>query len=264
MVRGLYTAAAGSVVAQSNVDVIANNLANVNTSGFKRTLMQIESVPKMALFRDQVDPGHAPGSRNDGVAVRTPVGALGFGSRIYDTPAVFEQGPIQQTGNVMDFALSGPGFFAVRDATGATRYTRAGSFVQNAQNRIVTTDGDAVLGANGQPLTLQPQKTLSVDKQGNVFSDGAPVGQLAVFEFKNLTTLRPQGADKFINSGAAPVRATQTTVLQGAQEKSNAAVIPAMVGLIANERWFDVNQKMIQTQDDEVGQAIQTVGKSAA
>lgn len=287
MVRGLYTAATGAIVAQSNVDVIANNLANVNTSGFKRTLMQIESTPKAALFRDQIEPGHVPANRTNGVATHTPVGYLGFGSRIYDTPTVFEQGPIQETGNSMDVALSGPGFFAVRDGAGQIRYTRGGSFTQNAKNELVTTDGDQVMGSNGQPVNLGQGGKLLVDLQGKVSANGQPAGQLAVvgikidtrggvsqngvpagslavYEFAKLVNLRPEGSDKFVNSGPAPQAATGTTVLQGAQEKSNSNVISAMVGLIANERWFDANEKMITTQDSAVGAAIATVGKTAS
>ncbi len=284
MVRGLYTAATGAIVAQANVDVIANNLANVNTAGFKRTLMQVESSPTVTISRDQTDPGKSDDGRTNGVPTRTTVGQLGFGARIYDTPTIFEQGPIEETGNSMDVALSGPGFFAVRDAAGNIGYTRGGSFVQNAQNQLVTSDGDAVMGSNGQPVSLaagnvtldlqgnvsqngKPAGKLAVvavkiDPRGGVTANGVPSGQLAVYEFKNLTNLRPQGGDKFVNSGDAPQPATQTTVLQGAQEKSNANVVSSMVALIANERWFDANQKMIQTQDTEVNAAITTIGKT--
>ena len=288
MVRGLYTASTGAIVAQSNVDVIANNLANVNTSGFKRTLMQVESEPKMALFRDQIDPGQTGDNRTRGVAVHDSVGYLGFGSRIYDTPTNFEQGPIQQTGNPLDVALSGPGFLSVRNAAGTVAFTRGGSFTQNQLNQLVTSDGDVLMGANGQPLIVQPRPPapippaaaaaaaangpppgapvfgLNIDRQGIVTSNGVPSGQLALSEFANLTNVRPQGANKFVNAGPAPVRATQTTVLQGAQERSNAQVVTSMVGLISNERWFDVNQKMMQTQDAAVALAIETVGKSSA
>ncbi len=264
MVRGLYTAATGALVAQANVDVIANNLANVNTAGFKRSLLQAQAAPQTALFRDQIEPGRASGNRTGGVATHTPIGTLGFGVRIYDTPTVFEQGPIEQTGNALDVALSGPGFLAVRDGAGAIRYTRGGSLTQNARNELVTNGGDTVLGPDGQPAKIPPGQTLKITSQGELLSNGAPSGRLAVFEFSDRLSLRPEGADKFVNSGRAPQLATQTTVLQGAQEKSNAQVVPAMVNLIANERWFDANQKMIQTQDDELAQAITTVGKTAA
>ncbi len=286
MVRGLYTAASGAIVAQSNVDVIANNLANVDTAGFKRTLMQIEAAPKTALFRDQTDPGQTSGNVTAGVATHAAVGALGFGSRIYDTPTDFEQGAIAQTANTMDVALNGPGFLAVRTSAGNVAYTRGGSFTQNAQNQLVTGNGDLVLDAAGQPLTLQPvaggpapagaagagasaapagaagATGLRIDPDGSLTSNGKPAGRLAVYEFANLVNLRPQGASTFVNGGPAPRAATQTTVLQGAQEKSNANVISSMVSLIANERWFDANQKMIQTQDTATGTAITTLGKS--
>jgi len=157
LVRGIYTAASGAIVAQSNVDVIANNLANVNTTGFKRTLMQIEAGPKTAIFRDQTDPGQTSGNRTAGAATHASVGDLGFGARIYDTPAVFDQGAIQQTGNSLDVALSGPGFMAVRDASGSVSYTRGGGFVQNAQGALVTAEGDSVLGTDGKAIVL-PRK----------------------------------------------------------------------------------------------------------
>lgn len=265
MVRGMYTAASGAIVAQANVDVIANNLANVNTAGFKRTLMQIESSAKTELFRNQTDPGMASNARTPGVSAHVSIGALGFGSKIYDTPAIFDQGAIAQTGNKLDVALAGPGFFAVRDGvTGGVRYTRDGSFIKNAQGGLVTSNGDPVLGANGQPIVLQQQGDVAIDTAGNVQSNGAPAGKIAVFEFRNLAALRPEGANKFIDSGAIPQVATNTTVLQGAQEKSNGDVVRSMVDLITNERWFDANEKAIQTQDDSVVQAINVVGKNSA
>ncbi len=287
MVRGLYTAATGAIVAQTNVDIIANNLANVNTAGFKRTLMQAEAMLELPINRDQTDPGTSGANRTPGVPRSTPIGKLGFGAEVYDTPTVFEQGPIQSTGNMMDVALSGPGFFSVRDKSGVIRYTRGGSFTQNAQNQLVTTDGDSVLGVDGQPVNLKQQGNISVDLQGRVSqngqlagslavvaikidprggvtSNGIQTGKLGVYEFADMTQLRPIGNDKFINAGSAPKVATSTSVLQGAQEKSNSNVISSMVDLITNERWFDANEKMIQTQDTELGAAITTVGKSTS
>jgi flagellar basal body rod protein FlgG len=262
LVRGLYTAASGAIVAQANVDVISNNLANVNTSGFKRALMQVEAGPKTTIYRDQTDPGQSSDGRTRGVAVHALVGDLGFGSQIYDTPTVFDQGAIQQTGNPLDVALSGPGFLTVRDGAGATAYVRGGSLTTNAQGTLVTNTGDAVVGTDGRPIVIAQQGDVQIDRTGRLTSNGAPAGQLAVVEFANLAAVRPQGANKFVSAGAAPKAAASTTVLQGAQEKSNADVITSMVALIANERWFDANQKMIQTQDTEVGAAITTVGKT--
>lgn len=262
MVRGLYTAATGALVAQANVDVIANNLANVNTAGFKRTLMQIEAGPKTQIFRDQTDPGRVPGNRLPGVSAHEAVGGLGFGSRVYDTPTNFDQGAIAQTGNKLDLALAGPGFFAVRDGANQVRYTRDGGFLRSAAGGLVTNNGDTVLGTNGQPFGLPQQGDVEIDRAGRVSVGGAPQGQIAVFEFRNLTNLRPEGANKFIDVGAIPQVATNSTVLQGAQEKSNGDVVRSMVDLISNERWFDANEKMIQTQDEATSIAVSTVGKT--
>jgi len=262
LVRGLYTAASGAVVAQANVDVIANNLANVNTTGFKRALMQVEAAPKTTIYRDGIDPGPSSDGRTRGVATHALVGDLGFGAQIYDTPTVFDQGAIAQTGNPLDVALSGPGFLTVQDSTGATAYARGGSLTTNAQGALVTATGDTVLGTDRKAIVVAQKGDIQIDRTGSVTSNGSVVGQLGVVEFANLAAMRPEGANKFVNSGAAPTTATATTVLQGAQEKSNADVISSMVSLIANERWFDANQKMIQTQDTEVGAAITTVGKS--
>jgi len=262
LVRGLYSAAAGAVVAQANVDVIANNLANVNTSGFKRTLMQVEAAPKTPLYRDQIDPGQTAG--DPAAPVHVAVGGLGFGSRIYDTPTVFDQGAIEQTGNPLDIALSGPGFLAVKNAAGTTSYARGASLHATAAGVLVTADGDTVLGTNGNPITVSSQGSVDIDRAGRVTSNGQPAGQLAVYEFANLSAVRPQGASTFTNTGAAPTAATTTAVLQGAQEKSNSDVVHSMVDLMTNQRWFEANQKMIQTQDTELGAAITTVGKSTS
>jgi flagellar basal body rod protein FlgG len=261
LVRGLYTAASGAIVAQANVDVIANNLANVSTSGFKRAVMQVEAGQKSSIYRDQIDPGSS-GERMRGIAVHALVGQLGFGSQIYDTPTVFDQGAIQQTGNSLDVALSGPGFLAVNDAAGTTSYVRGGSFVVNAQGVLVTADGDKVLGSDRKPIVLPAQGEVQIDHSGSVSANGTAVGQLGIYEFANLAAVRPEGSSKFTNAGTAPAAAANTTVLQGAQEKSNADVVSSMVALISNERWFDANEKMIQTQDTATGSAITTVGKS--
>ena len=109
MIRGLYTSAAGAIVAEAMIDNVSNNLANVSTNGFKRTLLQIESQPQTDIYRFQTDPGRSPLNRLDGVAPTRSIGQLGSGSDIYATPTNFEQGQIALNGNAYSFALSGPG-----------------------------------------------------------------------------------------------------------------------------------------------------------
>jgi flagellar basal-body rod protein FlgG len=259
----MYSSTSGSLVAQAAVDTIANNLANVNTAGFKRTLLQVQSQPEREVFRFQTDPGRATNKRLDGVPTQQSIGTLGSGAQVYDTPAVFEQGPIAATGNDLDVALSGPGFFALRAGNGALRYTRDGTFLRDANGFLTAQNGDRVLGAGGAPIVLPPQGQVHIGRDGTVSVGAQTLDRLAVVEFANPNALRPEGSSRFLDTGAAGARAgTNTSTLQGSVEKSNADVVRSMVDLIANERWFAANQKSIQTQDDAVAQAIQTVGRS--
>ena len=262
MVRGMYTAASGALVAQSAVDTIANNLANVNTAGFKRTLLQVQAQPKHDLYRFQTDPGKS--ARAGGVAVQVAIGALGSGAQIYDTPADYEQGALAATGNDLDVALSGPGFFAIRAGNGAVRYTRDGAFVRDQNGFLTAQNGDRVLGRNGAPVALPQSGKVEIARDGTIAVNGQSYDRLAVVEFANLAALRPEGSNRFVDVGAGPRNATTTSTLQGSLEKSNADVVRSMVDLIAAQRWFDANQKSIQTQDDAVGQAVQTVGRTNA
>ena len=262
LVRGLYTAVTGALVAQANVDAISNNLANVDTTGFKRELMQVESSDSTMVSRIQTDPTTAGTSASSGRSAVDPVGMLGSGSRVYDTPSSFEQGALAQTGNPLDVALQGPGFFTLQTPQGV-RYTRDGGFVRDSQGRLSTANGDLVLGTNKGAITL-PNGPVSIDRTGTITSNGVLVGRLQLTQFTNPVALRPQGSNRFVDTGTNNAQASNaTTVVQGAQEKSNADVVTSMVGLITNERWFDANEKMIQTQDDEVSNAISKVARTS-
>ena len=266
MIRGLYTAASGALVAQSMADNVANNLANVNTSGFKQTFLQIESGPSLDIYRVQTDPGRTTGRPMSGVSVAPYVGSLGSGSRIYDTPQSFDQGPLQTTGNPLDLALAGANaFFAVQTPAGV-RYTRDGQFLRDGNGNLTTQDGDNVLNTQGQPINLQPQGagnvgTVSIGADGAITQQGLPIDHLQVVQFNNLRALRPEGDNRYTDTGQAGPVASTVGVQQGVLEKSNANVIRSMVDLISAERWFDANQRVIKTQDDATNLAISTVAK---
>ena len=261
----MYTAASGALVAQSTVDTIANNLANVNTVGFKRTLLQVQSQPHRDLYRFQTDPGKSPNAAaSAGIPAQVPIGALGSGAQVYDTPADYQQGAIAATGNDLDVAMSGPGFFAIRDGNNALRYTRDGAFVRDQNGYLTAQNGDRVLGRNGAPIALPASGKIEIARDGAISVNGQGYDRLAVVEFANVNALRPEGSNRFVDAGAGARNATNTSTLQGSLEKSNADVVRSMVDLIAAQRWFDANQKSIQTQDDAVGQAVQTVGRTNA
>ncbi len=268
MVRGLYSSASGALVAQAQVDNIANNLANVNTSGFKQTLLQVQSAPSFNIFRVQTDPGQSPNTPLPGVSVAQYVGVLGTGALVRDTPSDFQQGALQSTGNPLDLAISGndDAFFTVQTANGV-RYTRNGEFLRNAAGILTTQDGDAVLGTNGQPIQLAGQGDIGIANDGTVTqrvnSANVAAGQLQITQFNSLLNLRPEGANTYAPSGnAQPAPAGNYSIQQGFLEKSNGNVVRSMVDLITAERWFDANEKSIKTQDDATNTAITQVAKA--
>jgi flagellar basal body rod protein FlgG len=262
LIRGLYSSAAGALVAEATIDNVSNNLANSSTNGFKRTLLQVESQPMTQLYRFQTDPGQLPDNRLPGVPTQTPIGPLGNGSDIYATPTDFQQGQISINGNAFSFALSGPGFFAEQDpTTGQVTYTRDGSFQRAADGTLTSVDGKSVLDANGHTIPMPALGKIEVGTDGAVNVDGAVSANIGVFEFNNVQALEPQGGTQFIAPPAAGIRpATGTSVLQYAEEKSNGDVVKSIVDLITAERWFDANEKSIQTQDQATQQSIATVG----
>ena len=267
MVRGLYTSASGALVAQAQVDNIANNLANVNTSGFKQTLLEVQSAPSFNIFRVQTDPGQSPNTE-PGVSVAQYVGALGTGSQVYDTPADFQEGALQSTGNALDLSITGnnAAFFTVQTPNGA-RYTRNGEFVRDAGGVLRTQDGNALLGTNGQTIQLQNQGDITIATDGTITqrvnNANVNVGQLMITQFNSLLNVRPEGANNFVPSGnAQPVAAGTYSIQQGFLEKSNGSVVRSMVDLITAERWFGANEKSIKTQDDATNTAITQVAKT--
>jgi len=260
----MYAAASGALVAQSAVDTIANNLANVNTAGFKRTLLQVQSQPGRDLYRFQTDPVLRPGGSVAAAPVQRLIGTLGSGAQIYDTAADYTQGSLSATGNDLDVALSGPGFFTLRDAAGAVRYTRDGAFLRDQNGLLTAQNGDRVVNAAGVAIALPASGKLEIGRDGSVSVDGRTYDQLGIVEFANTANLRPEGSNRFVDAGAGMRTAVNTSALQGSLEKSNSDVVRSMVDLIANERWFDANEKSIQTQDDAVAQAVQTVGRTNA
>jgi flagellar basal-body rod protein FlgF len=258
LIRGIYTAAAGALVAQANADTIADNLANVSTAGFKRTLLQVQSGETMDLQRMQTDP--SPGS-GGGKSVSVPVGTLGLGSEVYATPTSFVQGSSLQTGNPFDVAINGNGFFTIQTPQGV-RYTRNGAFVRDARGVLMTQDGSLVMGNSG--AVALPQGDVKISADGSISVDGNLVDRLRLTQFGNMSNVSKQGGSLFADLGAQPSIDTTSTVAQGKIEQANSNVVQSMVDLITAQRWFEANQKVIQTEAQATTQAIQTVGNSKA
>jgi flagellar basal-body rod protein FlgF len=268
LVRGLYTAASGALVAQSMADNVANNLANIDTSGFKQTLLQIQSAPTLDIYRIQTDPGQTPQHALAGHSVAPHVGSLGTGSSIYDTPEDFSQGALQETNNKYDLAITGSpnAFFTVQTPQGI-RYTRDGQFTVDGNNNLTTLDGNLVLGQNNQPLTVLPALgPVTIAPNGQLSQAGQQFGQVQLTGFNNLLALRKEGDNNFVDTGNAQpgVAGVNAGMQQGFLEKSNGNVVRSMVDLITAERWFDANERSIKTQDDATNQVIGNVARPLA
>ncbi|HLA64407.1 MAG TPA: flagellar basal-body rod protein FlgF [Rhodothermales bacterium] len=236
MLQRLRTAAASMAEMTRRQERTANNLANVDTSGYRRERTFAN------VLREQIDAEGAPRT------VRTTGGW-----------ADLNPGELQATGNPLDVALERGGFFVVAGPDGAERYTRAGSFGLDATGTLRTLDGDAVMGEEG-PLTLPPGSAVTVSAEGRIAVDGQPVGTLRVVTFADPATLRRAG-DTTFTSTAPPTPVDDPGVRQGFVEGSNVDAVREMADMITHFRLFEAQQKMVQSTDELLGAVTRDLGR---
>lgn len=266
MVRSLYTAATGMIAQQTNVDNISNNLANVNTVGYKEEKMEFKSLLYQTL---QTKTTTANGEQK-------PIPAqAGLGTRVASNTSIFTQGSLAESDSATDFAIAGDGFFAVRGADGKTYYTRAGSFnwsMGTTGLTLCTSDGYPVLATDGNPIVI-PDGTqaeqVTVDSSGKFgyrTTDGTYVDlnkTFGIYQFNNPAGLEKTGQNLYqvtAASGNALAEATtanltRSQVRQNYLENSNVNVATEMVNLIVAQRAYQLNSKAITTSDDMLEQA---------
>jgi len=252
MIRALYSAATGMQAQALNVDVIANNLANVNTAGFKRSRADFQDL----LYQTIRAPG-APTSNN----TQSPTGIqVGLGVKPAAIQRIFTQGDYDQTGAPLDMAIEGQGMFQVTTPDGTSAFTRAGAFKVDSQGRVVNSEGmplepsitipdgaiDITIGQDGLVSALLPGGTTPTQ-----------LGQIQLARFQNPPGLNPLGKNLFQeteSSGTAqlgtPGEDNRGTVLQGFLENSNVSVVEELIGLITSQRAYEVNSKAITTADE--------------
>jgi len=257
MIRGLYSSAWSMIANNKKMDVITNNLANVNTNGYKKDTVVFESFPDLLTKRIN----DTKNSSN--------IGSMELSSDVGEIFTYFTQGQLSQTNNSMDLAINdsntaqaaSPAFFTigVAGADGEMRelYTKDGSFVLNAYNQLSTRDGHLVLGQNG-PITLEPG-AFSVDDKGNIVQNDTVIDTLKITQFVDGTKLRKIGDNLLENTGSETTDFTGT-VLQGFTEASNVNVIDEMVDMITVMRAYEANQKVLQSQDSLLEKAVNEVG----
>ncbi len=243
MNSGIYGAVSGSLGSVNKLDVLANNLANVNTPGYKKDRIRFESV--LAAAGNQMSA--------DGIT-DAPV-------LVEERYAVdFTAGEMKHTGNTFDLALDGDGFFTVKTPEG-TAYTRQGNFRIDANGMLVTADGYQVL-SGGSPIVINGS-SVAFDPQGKIFVEGVESGTIDVVDFPKPYDLRKIGSALFLpNSQAAvPQPARETKIVQGQLEGSNVNAIEEMVRLIEATRSSESCQRLIQNYDTIIGKAVNELGK---
>jgi len=256
MVRGIYTAASGMLAEQQRVDVVANNLANVNTNGYKKDVAVFRASPEERFHRLR-DPKKLPWVHFM-VDKRPYIGWSGSGVQPDEVYTNHEGGPLKQTYNPLDLAIVGEGFFAL-DSPQGTRYTRDGAFVLDNENRLSTVGGFLVMGEDG-PITIKG-RTVMFAPDGTALVDGEKVGKVKVVTFKEPSEeIKKIGDNLFAGNGGDEMPVENPKIMPGFLEGSNVNPVKEMVDMIRALRAYETNQRMITSQDGTVDKLINTVG----
>jgi flagellar basal-body rod protein FlgG len=255
-VNALHTAATGMQAMSTKIDVIANNIANADTPGFKAARVNFEDL----FYQIRAQPGTVNGD-NGGAPLGTQVG---LGVAVSNTQAIFKQGSAIQTGNALDIMLEGDGFFEVVMPDGAPGYTRAGNLVRNAAGQLVLGNSLGLLLAGSPTIDPNiPEQRISISPNGEVsVTDGSTstvVGNIKVVRFPNQAGLLNNGSNIFMISPASgdPIEATPGTqgigtIRAGALEMSTTEAVSELVELIKAQRVFQMNSQTIQAADESL------------
>jgi flagellar basal-body rod protein FlgG len=258
MIKSLNTAATGMVAQQSNMDVIANNIANVSTAGFKKGRAEFEDL----IYHNLKDPGQATGEQSV-----TPTGVqTGLGVRTASVQKDFSQGMIQTTKNPLDINIEGSGFFQLRTPDGEMAYTRDGAFKKDASGKVVDKNGNTLIPEITVPLDAM---SLEITPSGEVRSinrlEETPqtIGQIDIANFINPAGLKSMGKNLFTVTPASGQASTYRPgsvgtgfLSQGELESSNVNIVDEMVNMITAQRAYETNSKVIQTADQMLQTAV--------
>jgi flagellar basal-body rod protein FlgF len=261
MISGLYTAASGLIAQTEQQDVIANNLANVNTNGYKKDRTLFMTFPEVFLHRINDEKVSVPGGFSQ---MMVPIGKVGKGVQLQVDgvrPAITEEGSLINTDNKMHFAIKGNGMFTIMTPQGI-RYTRDGNFSLDADGKMVTMNGNTVLGQTGEIII--DGNELHVDEGGRIFVDDYEMDTFRIGLFEQNTPLRKEGDNLFYTLDGTILPQDDymesTQLMQGYLESSNVNVVREMVDMITAFRAYEASQKAITAQDETLGKAVGEVG----
>ena len=270
MFRGIYMGTSAMLVQEKMLDVVGNNLANVDTSGFRGRVAVNKSFPEVLMDRverytvvDEV--------LNEELDERkflpyfmgvTPIGTISMSNVMTDTTMSTERGPIQWTDNPLDVVLGSDGFFVVEDGSGNTFYTRSGHFQRNDQGELVTHDGGYIMGDGGR-VTVGEAARISIGENGQVYADGEQVSTLQVVNFENPTYLFQTGKSLLSETpeSGAPQPVENADIVSGGLERSNVQVVLEMVRMIEANRAFEASGRAVTIQDELSGRLFTSVGR---
>ncbi|HEX8988932.1 MAG TPA: flagellar basal-body rod protein FlgG [Rhodocyclaceae bacterium] len=262
MIRSLWIAKTGLDAQQTQLDVISNNLANVSTNGFKRARAVFEDL----LYQTLRQPGAASSQQT-----QIPSGLqIGTGVRPVSTERIFTQGNLTQTGNALDLAINGPGFFQIQMPDGTFAYTRDGAFQQDSTGQVVTSSGYPLspaitIPSNATSISISRDGVVSITQAGS--SAATQIGTIQVVSFINNGGLQSAGENLYLEtaSSGTPTPNTPGTngaglLNQGYVETSNVNVAEELVQMIQTQRAYELNSKAIQTSDNMLGRLTQLGG----
>lgn len=256
MVKGLYTSFTGMINEQRRVDVLANNLANASTTGFKAEGSTSESFKEVLAYKIK-DTSEA--------SLAKKLGSMSPGVKIGETYTDWGEGSFHTTDNDYDMCISGKGFFTIEFKNKAgetsTMYTRDGGFKISPNNELVNSNGDNVLDINGKHIKLNPLQQMVMDTNGVIYQDGTEVAQLKITDFDDYDYLSKYGETYYEAVEGAKEVEPVALVYNGMLESSNVQVAKEMVNLINYQRAYETNQKMIQAHDETLQVAVNDVGK---
>lgn len=244
MFTGLYITSTGMVSQQIAQETISNNLANLTTGGYKREAVVFQSFPEVLISRLE--------------RTATPVGGASWGQRVDGVVIDFSQGPPVETGRQLDLALDGPGFFTLQAPEGLY-YTRAGSFLVNAQGLLISPQGYQVLGESG-PITLTGNE-ITFTSDGLVINNGEVVDRLRLTAFANPAAMTKVGQSLFLPPPGEQGTAVASRVMQGYLEQSNTDLAAEVVEAMAVFRIYEAGQRVLLAHNQLLDRAINQVGR---
>ncbi|MCR5777900.1 MAG: flagellar basal-body rod protein FlgF [Lachnospiraceae bacterium] len=256
MVKGLYTAYTGMINEQNRMDTITNNLANMNTTGFKKEGATSQSFKDILSYEIKDKSEYYLSKR---------MGTLNPGVRIGENYTDWSEGAFKETANTYDLAIQGNGFFQIEfaDKAGDTsvKYSRNGAFTLNNNGDLVTPDGDFVLDTNGNHITVNPNLESIVDTSGRIWQDGRNIATIGLTDFADYNYIEKYGENLYQTVDGATEQESTAMIRSGYLEQSNVNTVYEMVNMISIQRQYESNQRVITTIDKTLDIAANNLGR---